>query len=388
MLEINSVFEDTYRVEKVIGQGGMGRVYLAKDVGDKSRWAIKEQTVTDANRELLFSEAEILSRLVHPALPALRMKKQIGDKLYIVMEYIEGNTLEDLRKQYQQFEEPVIVDWFRQVCRVLVYLHGIDPPIVYRDLKPSNIMLDTSGRIRIIDFGIAQEYSPDESARVKVQALTRGYAAPEQYSRRYTLDVRTDIYALGVTMHYLLTGKDPNVPPYHFRPARKLRPDASPAIEHILQKCLQPSPDRRYDSAEQLLADLDNIKELDKKLRSAAAARKILIAAAAVLIFAAAGIVYFVNLRGRRDSIETYYHFLEQAEAAGELDQALEQTDKAIALAPDNPDAYILRADLYLRFDRHEEAVDYMEQEIVPRFPDIYSDPDFQVLIEHIEAQQ
>ncbi|MDO5456654.1 MAG: protein kinase, partial [Eubacteriales bacterium] len=137
MLEINSVFEDTYRVEKVIGQGGMGRVYLAKDVGDKSRWAIKEQTVTDANRELLFSEAEILSRLVHPALPALRMKKQIGDKLYIVMEYIEGNTLEDLRKQYQQFEEPVIVDWFRQVCRVLVYLHGIDPPIVYRDLKPS-----------------------------------------------------------------------------------------------------------------------------------------------------------------------------------------------------------------------------------------------------------
>ena len=387
MLEINSIFENQYRIERLIGKGGMGSVYLACDIRDNSRWAIKEQTVTEANRKLLFSEAEIMARLSHPALPALRMKKEIGDSLYIVMEYIEGSTLQEMFQHYGRFDEDVVVDWFRQVCDALIYLHSIDPPIVYRDFKPSNIMLDSSGRIRIIDFGIAQEYSPDESARVEVQALTRGYAAPEQYNRKYMLDVRTDIYALGVTMHYLLTGKDPNQPPYVFRPARKLRPDASPGIEYILVKCLQPNPDKRYENARMLMEDLTGIDDLNKRLRTKAVGRRILIAAACVIVLAAAGIVYSVNFQNRSSDIESYYHYLEQAETADDLTEALQLTDRAIAMEPDNQDAYILHADMLLKFGEPQQAIDYVEQEIVPRSPDIYSDPEFLSLVERIEKQ-
>ena len=158
MLASGSIFEDRYRIDKVIGKGGMGKVYLAYDIVDNSRWAIKEQVVTDKNRKLLMSEAEIMSKLHHPALPALRLQKEIGDKLYLVMEYIDGRTLDSIIRKEGPAEESRVVDWFTQVCEILVYLHGLETPIVYRDLKPSNIMLEDSGRVRIIDFGIAQEY--------------------------------------------------------------------------------------------------------------------------------------------------------------------------------------------------------------------------------------
>lgn len=387
MLQEGSLFADRYKIEKVIGQGGMGRVFRAVDVQDHTVWAIKEQVLTPANRQLLRSEAELLSKLRHPALPDFRMQREEGEYLYIVMEYIDGRTLQEVFDKYGRVDEKLLVSWFTQACRLLVYLHGLEHPVVYRDFKPSNIMIDHTGRVRIIDFGIAQQYQDaGEGAIANVVALTRGFAAPEQYDRRYSMDVRTDMYALAATMHYLLTGKDPNQPPFGFRPARKLRKDASRAIEQILKKCLQPSPDKRYRTASALLYDLEHLQEMDKKLRAQAARTKALIAAGFAAAILLAVSLYLFSFRSRTDMAESYYAVLEEAQSAAALEQAQSMIGEAMEMDPDNPDAYIQYADTYVKYGMPEKAADYIEQEIVPRFPEIYTDPSFQSLVERIEG--
>lgn len=387
MLASDSIFEERYRIDRMIGKGGMGKVYLAYDITDNSRWAIKEQVITKKNRKLLMREANIMSKLHHPALPILRLQKVIDDNLYLVMEYIDGQTLESVIKKESPIEEARVVDWFTQVCEILVYLHSLETPIVYRDLKPSNIMLEESGRVRLIDFGIAQEYA-GEATKAEVAALTRGYAAPEQYSRKYLLDVRTDIYALGVTMHYILTGKNPQKPPHIFEPARKLRPDASAAIEEILTKCLQPNPDDRYRNASLLLKDLRHIQEKDKKIRVETGRLRFMVGAGIVAALLIGVLIYALNFNRSNKVMDTYYAYLSEAARETELEPALRKAQEAIDLAEDNPDAYVQYADTYIKFGEPEEAKRYIEEVIVPKFPNIYSDQAFQTLVERLESTE
>lgn len=387
MLEIDEIFEGRYRIVKALGHGGMGTVFLAVDTTDDSKWAIKETKITDFNRKLLFSEAEIMERVNYPAFPKIRDKKEINGFLYIVMEYIEGHTLEDEIAEGGRIDEKQIVDWFKQICCALIYLHSLDSPIVYRDFKPSNLMLEESGRIRIIDLGIAQEYRGD-GARVDVAALTRGYAAPEQYDKRYKLDVRTDIYALAVTIHYLLTGKNPNEPPYEFVPVRKLRRDLSYSIEFIIKKCLQPNPDRRYPNAALLLEDIERIGTLDRSIRSQVRLRRIVASVLAVAAIAASAAVYTINFRARTGSIDRYYSFIEHAEKAESLEDGLRDIQQAINLSPENPEAYIACVELYISYRCYEDAYTYINDVIIERFPDIYNNADFLELIQKIEKLQ
>ena len=384
MLEINSIFENQYRILRVIGRGGMGTVYLAEDTEDRSRWAVKEEWITEENRALLTSEAELMERLSHPAFPRLRYKTQRDGFLYLVMEYINGRTLEDCIKERGRIGEAVVRDWFIQICSALLYLHGLEPPVVYRDLKPSNIMLEPTGQIRIIDFGIAQEYRRGGS-QVDVAALTRGYAAPEQYDSRYYLDMRTDIYALAVTIHYLLTGKDPNKPPYHFSSVRKLRRDASYGMDYIVKKCLQPNPDKRYRDASRLLADLENLDAIDRDLRSRAKWKRILAASLTSGVLILSALAYFVSLQSRQAEMEAYYAYMEAADQASTAEKAAEALSQAIQMAPDNPEAYIRTAEVYLKYQDPERAADYIREEILPHFPDIYENAEFLVLIQQIE---
>ena len=385
MLKIDDIFENRYKIRKITGQGGMGTVYLAEDILDNTFWAVKEERITEDNESLLTSEEEIMRKISFPAFPKLRCSLRADGYLYLIMEYIDGCTLEEkIGKTEGRLGESVIIDWFRQLCHALAYLHGLDTPIVYRDLKPSNIMLERSGRIRIIDLGIAQEYR-NRGADVKVAALTRGYAAPEQYDSRYRLDVRTDIYALAVTIHYLLTGKDPNQPPYNFRPVRKLRHDASYALEYILKKCLQPNPDRRYADVVSLIKDLENIKSLEKELRSRRIWKRVLLLSSGALVMSASLIVYSFNLNTRKRQTENYYSYVERAKEADSLEEALKNLEEAVALSPDNPEAYIAYAAALARYGRVEEAVDYINNEIIVRFPDIYENSQFLILIQEME---
>lgn len=384
MLEINSIFEEQYKVIKAIGKGGMGRVYLVKNLQDQSVWALKEQAITDTNRKLLISESELLGRLTHPALPRLKGKKEKDGYLYLLMDYVDGCTMEEIIKSGKKVDERTVIKWFIQIGRVLEYLHSLETPVVYRDLKPSNIMIELSGNVKIIDFGIAQEYS-GEKANVKIAALTRGYAAPEQYDSRYYLDARTDIYALGVTMHYLITGKNPNKPPYHFRAVRKLAPAASYAIEEILKKCLQPNPDKRYPSVKSLLDDLIHIDQMEKKIRKRKRRKRILVGTSMSAVMVAALIIYALNREARESEIHTYYDYFIQAREAQSFDKAKELLNMAINSNPDNPEAYIEMAEMYGRYGHYEEELRYIQEEIVTKFPEIYENKDFLTLVEELD---
>ena len=245
-------------------------------------------------------------------------------------------------------------------------------------------MIENTGRIRIIDLGIAQEYQ-GSGAEVDIAVLTRGYAAPEQYNKRYKLDSRTDIYALAVTVHYMLTGKDPNEPPYVFVPVRKLRIDLSVAVEYILKKCLQPNPNKRYSSATLLLYDIEHIKELDRKIRLHIRSRRIAACLLISLAVIASVAVYSVNLGAQRREIESYNALIESARDATSLNNALQDIQNAINLSPENPEAYILCAELYLDYGLVEDAYTYMNDIIISQFPDIYNNTDFLELVQKLD---
>ena len=385
MLTLNSIWENRYRIDGVLGSGGMGKVYLATDVTDQTRWAVKEQKVTSGNRSRLLYEAEIMEKLSHPAFPQLRGVKEEGGLLYIVMEYVDGVTLSQVIAEKGRLPEAEAVSVFRQIAEALDYLHHLETPIIYRDFKASNLMLQADGRVRIIDLGIAQEYNSDSGANVSAVALTRGYAAPEQYNKRYKLDSRADIYALGVTMHYVVTGKNPNKQPYEFAPVRRLRKDASRALETVIKKCLQPNPDDRYQDVGELLYDLRHLDALDAKIKSRIRLRWTLIAVAVALVLAASAAVYMGSVNREARRISEYSAALETARGAETLEEALEAAEAAIALTPDNPEAYILVAETYAKFGRVEDAYRYINETIIPRFPDIYSNQDFLALVTSLD---
>jgi serine/threonine protein kinase len=242
-LEPGTVLQKRYQVDRLLGGGGMGMVYLARDQRLSNRsCAIKEmvdhfidpQQRIEAN-EYFAREADTLAQLKHPAIPAISDRFDDQNRHYLVMEYVEGRNLEEeLAARGGPLPEGLVIDIARQLCDVLAYLHGLMPPLVYRDMKPSNVMLTANGRAVLVDFGIARLF---KAQRKGTMIGTLGFAPPEQYQG--VADPRSDIYSLGATLHYVITGRDPEkYPPFSFPPVRQLRPDISSnlasAIDHAL----------------------------------------------------------------------------------------------------------------------------------------------------------
>jgi serine/threonine protein kinase len=226
------ILQNRYVVERLIGGGGMGMVYLARDQRLANRpCAIKEmvdhfidaQQRLEAN-EYFAREADTLAQLRHPAIPAITDRFDDQNRHYLVMEYVEGRNLEEeIAATGSPLSEGLVIDIARQLCDVLAYLHSFTPPIVYRDMKPSNVMLTGKGKVMLIDFGIARLFQP---SRKGTMIGTLGFAPPEQYQG--AVDLRSDIYSLGATLHYVLTNRDPEkFPPFSFPPVRELRRDVS-----------------------------------------------------------------------------------------------------------------------------------------------------------------
>lgn len=257
----NTYIDIRYRLIKEIGKGGSSRVYLANDEKLDRQCAVKIVSKTGyANKiasQMLLEEANKMKFLHHISIPQLYDILDEENRLCIVMEYIEGSTLEKIIKNTRYpIEESVVVAWSKQLCRVLDYLHSLNPPRIFRDVKPSNIMLQPNGEIKLFDFGIMRIY--DESKTTDTCNLgTRGFAAPEQFSTRGQSDARTDIYALGITMHYLLTGINPTKMEDEILPITTYRPELSRALDAIIQKCTQHNPDDRYQSCKEVLHDLE-----------------------------------------------------------------------------------------------------------------------------------
>lgn len=260
MTEIGTVIDGKYEVLREIGRGGMSVVYLAMDTHLNKQWAVKEirKKGSGKNDEIvvnsLLAEANMMKRLDHPSLPRIVDIIDNGVTIYVVMDYIEGESLDKILNEYGAQSEEMVIGWAKQLCDALGYLHSQKPPIIYRDMKPANVMLKPEGNIKIIDFGIAREYKEQNLADTTVLG-TKGYAPPEQYSGQ--TDARSDIFALGMTMHHLLTGVDPrNGEPY--APVRQWNPELSEGIEIIIDRCVEPAAENRYQSCSDLLYDLEH----------------------------------------------------------------------------------------------------------------------------------
>lgn len=253
---------DKYEILKKIGQGGMSDVYLALNKETNKVWAVKIiKTVSNSETaklvfDSLISEAKIMSQLSHPCLPFVDEIIEDEDKVCIVMEYIEGKTLDKYVKENGVQSEETVIEWGKQLCDVLNYLHTRESAIIYRDMKPSNIMMEFDGKLRLIDFGIAREYKEENFADTTILG-TKGFAPPEQYGARQT-DERSDIYALGMTLHYFLTGEDPRVAGYVYDSVTNCRPELSEDIGCIIDKCTSLYPEERYQSCMELRYDLEN----------------------------------------------------------------------------------------------------------------------------------
>ncbi|MGH2408978.1 MAG: serine/threonine-protein kinase, partial [Chloroflexota bacterium] len=232
-LPLGSTLVGRFRVDAVLAVGSMGTVYAAVDLLDhEAPRAIKEllpfwgAAEEQAEAEAWFlREGETLRGLAHPAIPRIHETLSAGRRHYLIMDLIEGETLESgpAKGGSAGLEEHLVVSWADQVLDVLSYLHGRPSPVIFRDLKPANLMLTPDGRIRLIDFGIARVFSRQS----KGTAIgTPGYAPPEQYQG--LAEPASDLYALGATMHHLLTGRDPrNARPFDFPPVARLAPRIS-----------------------------------------------------------------------------------------------------------------------------------------------------------------
>lgn len=248
-----SLLGGRYKIQRLIGEGATGAVYLARDTRDRGRiWAVKElyAQADDEAEDIFRNEIRILRALHHPAIPALEDAFDVGEHRYLVMERVEGPTLEKvLDESRRPLPETEVLDWGLQLCDVLAYLHDRTPPVIYRDLKPSNCMLTRGGAVKIVDLGIARRFNPVTSRDTHVFG-TPGYCAPEQYHGRST--AASDLYALGATMYVLLSKKEPEKFHFDFPPLRRCNGAVSSATESALVRALASDPAQRFPSAREM----------------------------------------------------------------------------------------------------------------------------------------
>lgn len=250
------ILDNRYEIVDVLGSGGMGKVYLGRNIMLGTFWAIKELRNEPDKPDNVLSEVELLKDLDHPALPKVFEVIKANRSYYVVFTYIKGTSINNKLAEVGYFNEKTVIDIGIALCEVLTYLHTREPkPIIYRDLKPSNIILSPDGSIKLVDFGIAREFK-EENAQDTVFIGTRGYAAPEQYGEGQSGQY-TDIYSLGVTLKQMLTGKSPLEPPYGLGPVRRINSGVSKKLEQILEKCTSRDIDSRYKSAGELKKEFE-----------------------------------------------------------------------------------------------------------------------------------
>lgn len=363
MAQVGDVVGKKYEILSLVGKGGMSRVWLARDRRLNKLWAVKEigRTERDAGNEVvvqsLIAEANLMKRLDHPMLPRVVDILYDAGTIFVVMDYVEGTSLgRALRDAARPFAEADVITWGIQLCDVLEYLHTMDPPIVYRDMKPDNIVLREDGGVRLVDFGTAREYKEGASSDTRVLG-TRGYAAPEQFSRGAQSDARTDVYSLGVTLYVLVTGRTAAKETY-WRPIRQINPALSEGLEHVIAKATQANPDDRYQTAADMRRDLENHEKLTCAYRGAVKKRlrSFNLLCAAGVVLAIAGVLCLAASLQIKSS--TYEALLASARAAsaeadhvGGASPAEVRYMEAIAVDPTRIDAYSELVDRVFKAD-------------------------------------
>ena len=284
----------------------------------------------------------MLKQFNHPHLPSIVDVIDTEDSFIIVMDYIQGKSLEEILTKSgnapQKKED--VMEWAKQLCDVLGYLHSREKPIIYRDMKPANVMLRPDGNVMLIDFGTAREFK-SRSVADTVCLGTRGYAAPEQYGGMGQTDARTDIYCLGATLYHLLTGHSPAEPPYEIRPIGDWIPEYSGSgLEEIIVKCTKQDPNERYQNCAELMYALEHEEENTQKARRDRRTKwRIFVACNIIWLLGVVGMAGF--RAGWSHQVQMSYEaYLDNAKNASDLQSAADYYTKAIAMNPGKEEAY------------------------------------------------
>lgn len=275
LLSAGTLLVSRYRIQSVLGQGGMGAVYLAQAEALDKPVAVKEMRVTardPAHRqdavEQFRQEARFLARLSHPNLVQVTDFFEEGGRHYLVMAYVRGTSLaQAVRERAAPFPVDQVLSWGEQLASVLEYLHGQKPPLLFRDLKPGNVMLTDSGQLCLIDFGLARAEHPGQDTVTFLQGVgSAGYAPLEQYPGAGGTDARSDIYSLGAVLYFLLTAQVPPTAALRASQgdvsvcARELNPEVPPALDRAIATMMALSPDQRFSSAPRVLEVLAGLQ--------------------------------------------------------------------------------------------------------------------------------
>lgn len=253
-----------YEILKLIAEGGMGRVFLARDLHLNKMTAVKicKNPENQEEKAAVTKEVEVLKQLTHKGLPAIIDFFEEGEELCMVMEYVEGITLEQYLEKFKKAEIEQAVKWTLELTEILGYLHSRRPSIIYRDLKPANIVIQSDGSIKLIDFGAAfiTAYGAN---REQLCIGTPGYSAPEQW-QAIRVGKECDVYGVGALLHEMLTGVNPAKPPFERRALREYDRKLPIGLEKIILTCTGKRTFERYQTMEQLQRDLKNYKKEDR----------------------------------------------------------------------------------------------------------------------------
>lgn len=358
--KVGTILDDKYEILKEIGRGGMSIVYLAFDHRLNKQWAIKEikndgSKSTKTLLKGLEREANILKNVDHPVLPRIVDIINSNGVIYVVMDFIEGTNLAEILKKEGAQKQEDVIEWAKQLASALDYLHSMNPPIIYRDMKPGNVMLKPEGGVKLIDFGTAKEFTQENNADTTALG-TRGYAAPEQFGDAqgrglYKTDARTDIYNLGATLYHMVTGMNPCEPPYEIKPIRRWNASLSAGLEQIILKCTQPNPTDRYQSCSELLYALDHYTELDESYKSENKLKLALFGICAALSIVGATVSTMGYKGMKRVLQENYTAYIDQGntyKVQKNYQEAAEQYKLAFDLKGNEADAYVSYIDLYI----------------------------------------
>lgn len=337
MLEIGSLVDGKYKILSEIGHGGMSVVYMAINEKANKTWAVKEvrkDGKMDFNtvRQGLMAEIETLKKLKHPNLPSIVDVIEDEDSFIIVMDYIEGRSLDKIIEENGAQPEAFVVEWAKQLCDVFGYLHSRTPAIIYRDMKPANVMLKPDGNIMVIDFGTAKNYEIDLGETTGIGTI--GYAAPEQYigSGLGRTDARTDIYCLGITLYHLLTNVDPCKNLISDKSIRAVNPALSHGLDAIIKKCTEHQPDDRYQTCAELMYDLENYEILEPlyKKKQKRKLGTFLITILLSILLAIGGFV--LNLTAAQMATDTYATRIDDAAKTNDYDTKVDIYQECIAI--------------------------------------------------------
>jgi eukaryotic-like serine/threonine-protein kinase len=265
-LKAGEILRGRYRIARIIGQGGMGSIYLADDLRLEGRQCALKEVEHDRSlppelireaRDQFLREATILARLDHPNLPKVSDFFSVGSRDYLVMDFIPGKDLRTLISEARHtnvfIPESEVLGWASQLCDALSYLHSQEPPILHRDIKPSNLKLTPSGIVKLVDFGLVKLLAPGEVTITILQGQgTALYTPLEQYGgdSGHT-DIRSDIFAFGSTLYHLLTNQAPAnarerfLNPESLTPPRQINPDISPRTERAVLWAMSLHPSER-----------------------------------------------------------------------------------------------------------------------------------------------